>query len=160
MVSGRYRCGALTRHWGTSSGFCLLSPLCETIMDDLDHIIKYCPALALIRCSLMQFTFNYAKTLPKKICELLHEKCNLSSPTFTNFILDCSVDPDVILTCQDVGFHVLDVLFKVTRSWAYVLHRERLKLLGRWRCSYNWQRKTKTTFVLWRQNITRYILGP
>ena len=137
MVSGRYRCGALTRHWGTSSGFCLLSPLCETIMDDLDHIIKYCPALALIRCSLMQFTFNYAKTLPKKICELLHEKCNLSSPTFTNFILDCSVDPDVILTCQDVGFHVLDVLFKVTRSWAYVLHRERLKLLGRWRCSYN-----------------------
>ena len=137
MVSGRYRCGALTRHWGTSSGFCTLSPICVSTMDDLDHIIKVCPALHTVRSSLLQFTTNYASTLPLNISELLLKKCNILSPTFTNIILDCSVDPDVILTCQDVGFHVLDVLFMVTRSWAYVLHRERLKLLGRWRCSFN-----------------------
>ena len=134
MLSGRYRCGALTRHWGSGhGGGCLISPYCTNILEDLVHILKFCPALNATRLSLYDYTMSFANSLPMKLRNLICKKCDPSTPTFVNFILDCSSDPDVILICQEEGFHILEPLFSVTRTWAFVIHRERLKLLGRWR---------------------------
>ena len=50
----------------------------------------------------------------------------------TQFLLDCSVLPDIILLQQKLGFQILEDLFYLTRSWCYAIHRERLKILNRW----------------------------
>ena len=134
MLSGRYRCGALTRHWNLGhGGGCLISPYCTNILEDLVHILKFCPGLNATRISLYDYTMSFANSLPTNLRNLICKKCDPSTPSFVNFMLDCSSDPDVILICQEEGFHILEPLFSVTRTWTFVIHRERLKLLGRWR---------------------------
>ena len=39
----------------------------------------------------------------------------------------------VVSLVQDVGIEVLNDFFEVTRTWVFVLHRERLKRLNRWK---------------------------
>ena len=58
--------------------------------------------------------------------------CDANQPSFVDFLLDCSTLPEVIAGVQQHGHVVLHHLFRVTQIWVYVLHRERLKLLGRW----------------------------
>ena len=139
MLSGRYRTGALTRYWKSSSqeGFCTLSPACAYAIDDLNHILVDCPALTYAREWLTDFTVKFSTHLPFNVQNVLLRKSDISSPFFVTFMLDCSSDPEVILLHQDMGFSVLEALFSVTRTWAYILHRERLKLLGRWRPGHN-----------------------
>ena len=67
------------------------------------------------------------------IASLVEQYCNVSSRLFVQFLLDCSVIPDVIAAVQIHGQHILAKLFDITRVWVYALHRDRLKLLGRWR---------------------------
>ena len=55
-----------------------------------------------------------------------------SHPLFSQFLIDCSVIPEVISLTQLLGTDALYNLFKVTRTWCYSLHRDRLKILGRW----------------------------
>ena len=47
------------------------------------------------------------------------------------FLLDCSVLPEVIHASQKDS-KILSLLFKVTRTWCYSMHRARLKMLDRW----------------------------
>ena len=95
--------------------------------------MRLCPALESTRIFLYDFTVRFSNSLPDSVKILLSSKCHPTAPSFIQFILDCSADSDVISLCQDVGFNILDPLFDVTRTWAYVIHRERLKLLGHWR---------------------------
>ena len=134
FLSGRYRCGALTRHWTTApkSGSCEMSPLCSRTLEDVSHIHRFCPALNNVRRGLYDFTLRFSSNLPPNLLSLIRTKCNPDSPSFVSFVLDCSVDSDVIRTSQELGPSILEPIFTVTRTWAYVLHRERLKLLGRW----------------------------
>ena len=135
LLSGRYRCGSLLRHWSPSkeTGYCKLSLSCSRTLEDIPHILRWCPSLTNVRHGLTDYTYRYSANLPLELMSLLRRKCNLSSPTFVNFILDCSTDPDVIRTTQVLGSDVLDHLFTVTRTWAFVIHRERLRMLGSWR---------------------------
>ena len=133
MLSGRYRCGSLTRHWSpSSSGFCLLSPTCNEVVEDLTHILQHCPALSIFRSKLLHFTISYASNLPFLLQDILVRKCCPDYHGFCRFVLDCSSDPEVIHAYQIHGQAVHFHLFAVTRVWVYVLHRERLKMLGRW----------------------------
>ena len=135
FISGRYRCGALTRHWTCppTDGCCELSSQCINTIEDIPHIIQRCPALQKVRLGLHEYTMKYSSTLPHELMCLLREKCVPSNPSFVSFILDCSSDPDAILLSQQHGESVFEFLFACTRTWAYGIHRERLKLLGRWR---------------------------
>ena len=46
MLSGRYKCGALLRHWKRNyDGRCVLSPDCGDQLEDITHIVQRCPAL-------------------------------------------------------------------------------------------------------------------
>ena len=135
FLSGRYRCGSLTRNWTLSpgDGTCQVAHECTGIVEDVFHILRCCSGLRNVRHGLYDYTTRYSSNLPVPLMQLLRTKCSPANPSFVAFILDCSTDPDAISLSQDIGQDVFDHLFNVTRTWAYVIHRERLKMLGRWR---------------------------
>ena len=133
MLSGRYRTEALCSHWSKNKeGVCLLSSECGNTVEDLPHILSFCPSLTPARTKLNQYTLQYSSNLPDGIKNILMQHCSPSSPTFINFLLDCTSLPDVISAVQVLDADVLHHLFNISRTWVYVLHRERLKQLGRW----------------------------
>ena len=139
MLSGRYRTGALMRHWKSSraeknNGCCQLSEECTDVLETLTHVLCSCPALDGIRKSLLTFTSNFASNMTAPQATLLLELSDPRSLSFFEFLIDCSTLPSVINLVQQ---EVLDKFFLVSRTWVYVLHRERLKLLGRWRGQSN-----------------------
>ena len=131
FLSGRYRTQALCSHWSGSSGDCQMSPDCKT-REDISHILKHCMALNSTRIKLSNFTQSYCASHPV-IASLAEQYCHVKCRLFVQFLLDCSVIPDVIAAVQVHGQHILPKLFDITRMWVYTLHRDRLKLLGRWR---------------------------
>ena len=133
MMSGRYRCGALFRHWKPlNSGYCLLSESCKVI-EDVPHILQWCDGLRNVREKLFDHTQKVVISLPDYLREVIYFYCNLSSPSFCDFLLDCSSLPLVISTAQKYGEEILLPLFSLSQTWVFMLHRERLKLLGRWK---------------------------
>ena len=137
MLSGRYRTGALMRHWKASSaeknkGFCQLSDECSNVLETLPHVLCSCPALESTRRNLASFTLKCASKMDETLAALLLDLCDPASSYFFDFLLDCSTIPAVINLVQQHNLEVLDKFFAVTRTWVYVIHRERLKMLGRW----------------------------
>ena len=49
-----------------------------------------------------------------------------------HFILDPSSHPQTIHLCQVHGQEILKLLFNLTRTWCYSIHKQRLKLLKQW----------------------------
>ena len=132
MVSGRYRTEYLCRHWSKNTlGSCLLSSSCKSTTEDLTHILLDCPSLQPTRDKLVSFTMDFCNQNPH-IGQLILCYMSPSHPMFCQFLLDCSVIPETISLTQIHGPETLNYLFHVTRTWCYALHRERLKLLGRW----------------------------
>ena len=132
MLSGRYRSESLCRYWSSNrGGFCLISPTCAVVKEDIPHILVHCPRLSPVREKLVRFTIDYCKVFPA-ITDIITTLCIPTNANFVPFLLDCSVLPEVILATQVFGSDVLYHLFHVTRTWVYTLHRTRLKLLGRW----------------------------
>ena len=130
MISGRYRCDSLVSHWSSKvSGYCSLSPACHSTREDLRHILQVCPALHETRLRLYDHTMKASSAMIPRVREILLCNCDPNEMIFPKFLLDCSSLPAV----QNEGPDVLIQLFSVTRVWVYVLHRERLKLRGRWR---------------------------
>ena len=133
MVSGRFRTEELCSNWSKNKkGVCLLSPSCSLCPEDLTHILSRCPALQPTRDRMMKYTNEYSRKNPI-IKPLLLRLCVQSSPTFCQFLLDCSPLPEVISAVHLHGSQIHDHLFQVTRTWIYTLHKVRMKLLGRWR---------------------------
>ena len=129
MLSGRYRVGTLLKHFSPShSGIC---ELCGLEMEDLTHLlVPRCPALAERGALLLEYSRSVLQKSP--VCSSIFEAVLLcNEETRVQFVLDCSVLPLVITAAQH-DKEVLSILFKVTRTWCYSLHRTRLKLLGRW----------------------------
>ena len=135
MLSGRYRCGALLRHWKRDyDGRCLLSPNCGDQIEDITHIVQRCPALCELRKNLLTFTYNYTLSLPLPLHQLFLELSNPLSSSFCQFLLDCASIPLVIAAMQEFGSRfVLNIAFFISRTWVYAIHRERLKILGQWK---------------------------
>ena len=133
FLSGRYRTEKLCRFWSNNpDGFCLC-PSCSghEVPEDIEHILLHCGSLSPARLVLSTFTAEYCKKHPH-LADILLSFTNPNHPDFIQFLLDCSSIPQVILFSQEHGREALYHLFKVTRTWCYSLHRNRLKLLGRW----------------------------
>ena len=135
LLSGRYRTEGLMKHWSSNkSGFCLLSRKCNNSVEDIPHFLATCPALDKRRNELLCYTAEFASTLPDVVSETLLLLCCPTAPLFIQFILDCSTIPSVIKLSQEfMQFDILESFFEVSRTWPYALHRERLKLLNRWK---------------------------
>ena len=130
MLSGRYHTDWLTRHWSADnkSGACVLCPQ-ESVPGTLEHLLIFCPALESKRLEI--YTYWEENTVNNSCMNILLTKKRQSPTTeLTQFLLDPSVDSDVICCVQNKLIN-LDEIFKLTRTFVYGLHRRRLKLLGK-----------------------------
>ena len=125
MLSGRYRSESLCRHLtrNNSKGYCLFSPSCINLVEDINHILTTCHGLHHIRMKLTKFATNYFKSIPMNIADLIHSLCAPSNPIFWQFLLDCLIILAVIKVNQTIG--------KVSRMWIYTLNKTMMKHLGR-----------------------------
>ena len=129
FLSGRYRSESLVRHWSKNKdGFCN-STTCTNKVETIEHILIECGAYSDCKRYLYSLWLSTANPVVRKLVleALTSETCYL-----LQFILDCSVLPSVIVATQRHGFSVLKELFHFTRTWCFTVHRQRMKLLGRW----------------------------
>ena len=133
MLSGRYRTELLCSKWKPEcTGLCLLSPLCSSTPEDLKHILQDCIALIQTRQNLSEFTCRYCENLPD-VSSIVFYFLDPSNPEYCQFLIDCSTIPRIISASQTYGVsYIHNHLFNITRTWIYTLHKERLKILGRW----------------------------
>ena len=128
FLSGRYRTERLSRHWSQNpEGFCL-TPSCvgKYIPEDEEHILLHCESMSSMRQNLVSFTTNYVASVPL-LSNILLTLTRPDHPLYFQFLIDCSVIPQVISLAQVHGQEVLYHLFKVTHTWCYSLQ----KILGR-----------------------------
>ena len=130
MLSGRYRTDKLLSHFQSSNpSICQLSCDSPDALGDLPHLLLYCSALASRRAVLFDYWDYLAEEneVYKYIINLMK-----SSPgdVFLQFILDCTNIPEIAALSDVHGEHILVFLFKITRTYCYSVHRERLKLLN------------------------------
>ena len=129
FLSGRYRSEALCRHWSTNKNGWCLSPSCHETEEGVQHILLDCLAYSDVRKHHMAIWLSISDPI---LHQLLHESLSSSQKYQLQFMLDCSVLPSVIAAVQLHGPRILTSLFKLTRTLCHSIHRERMKLLGRW----------------------------
>ena len=128
MLSGRFKCGSLLRHFDQQvSGLCLL---CGEELEDLPHII-------LPRCLRL---LERAKLLTKYAYEAFFES-RAATTIFYNilnsedddkkvqFFLDPTVIPEIIAASQEQD--LTNLFLGVTTTWCYSINRARVKLMGK-----------------------------
>ena len=133
FLSGRYRTELLCSNWSSNSGGFCLCPSCVglEVEEDVEHILLHCDSLSPVRERLAAFTRTASKLQPH-LSDTLLSLTRPDNELFLQFLLDCSVIPQVIRLAQEHRREVLEYFFKVSRTWCYSLHRERLKILGGW----------------------------
>ena len=57
---------------------------------------------------------------------------NGPSEDLMNFLFDASTHPDVISLQQIYGDEPLQIVFHLTRSWCFAVHKQRAEVLGNW----------------------------
>ena len=114
FLSGRYRTERLCRFWSSNqNGYCL-GPLCTDVgvVEDEDHILLHCRSLAATRQKLYEFTISHTKCHPI-ISDTILRFINPNHPHFTQFLIDCSVIPEVISLVQTCGATIHQHLSKL-----------------------------------------------
>ena len=132
LISGRYKTDYLSRHWvkENPSGFCVL---CPGLMkpDTLDHFVLFCDALTPARTNVLNF-WQFYSCKDDHLYNLLIKKLSASTQVLMQFIIDPSVDSDVIKGVQN-NLIKLEDIYRLTRTWCYAVHRKKLQLTGRFR---------------------------
>ena len=97
MLSGRYRTELLCSKWAPQSSGSCLTPTCKGlgIPEGLQHILVSCGSLEETRKGLTAFTDKQSAKHPE-IKPLIDKYYCPQHPDFPQFIIDCSVLPDVI----------------------------------------------------------------
>ena len=129
MLSGRYRTDWLQRHWIGESGACRL-PSCSSPRGDLPHLLSgTCPALAQTLAGTLHYWRDCLSNLPH-LLPPVQAALQATPEGLTTFLLDPSTDPGVISLVQLHGTNIIDIYFRLSRSWIWAAHRRRLQLLG------------------------------
>ena len=130
--SGQYRCGQVTRHWSTGQdGYCTHPPCHQRCMvESPEHILMECTAYSDTRLNMVSLSLNIKNPIAHSL--VISLLLCASKEKFMQFLLDCSVLPEVILAAQTHGDAVYNALFYVSRTWCFAMHRERRKRLGQW----------------------------
>ena len=129
MLSGRYRSDQLLRHFSENDGNCSLCS--QKVLGSIEHLLLQCPVLSESRKQLQQNLMTNIE-ISDKVKSLINDSFQ-SINTATQMLLDCTSIPSVINAKQTEGTYIIQQLFRVSRSWCYTMHKNRLKLLGRWR---------------------------
>ena len=129
MLSGRYRTELLSSHWSSNvNGYCLI-PLCTSVPETLEHILLWCPSYQHVREQLQSLWLSTPHPLIKHLTSLI---LSGSPQDLMQFLLDPSTHPHLILLNQRYGDQPMKIVFHLTRTWCFSIHKERAKLLGRW----------------------------
>ena len=134
MLSGRYRTCWLSRHWsGDPTGFCSL-PSCRLAPTPgtLSHILTNCPDLEPARLRVLSLWTDFLQDKPLLSPIVFKNTVDCQPHTKLQFLMDCTVLPEVIKLTETHGTSVHDSLLYLTRTYCYSLHKTRLKLLGKW----------------------------
>ena len=129
FLSGRYRSGNVTRHWSDESQGFYLYPTCTNQDETVRHVLVDCGAY---NCCKSRLYSLWLSTPNKAVLSLVLEALSSEKSYLLQFILDCSVLPSVRSAVQVNGPQLLNDLFHLTRSWCFSVHRQRMKMLGRW----------------------------
>ena len=133
FLSNQYPCGARSRHWSQDNplGLCPYPP-CRTLntVETPEHLLLECPAYSSTRERLVSVCLKQQNPVTHQI--ILSYLIHHQPPKLLGIILDSSSVPEVILAAQTFGNSVYDDLLYIGRTWCFSIHRERLKLLGRW----------------------------
>ena len=131
MVSGRYRSEMLCRFWTTNRSGACLSETCQNVPGTLEHLLIVCPALEHTRHRLRNLwclKTIYCPPLHRLILEILG-----SSPEHqVKFILDSTAFPELIKLVQAYGQELQETVLYLTRTYAFAIHRQKQRHLGRW----------------------------
>ena len=129
MLSGRYRTELLASHWSQNKhGYCLQMS-CASTIETLAHILLFCPCYSDAREKLKSMWLRF----PNQSINHLVRSLLIGPPeALLQFLLDPSVHPDVISMVQELGSEPLKIVFHLTRTWCYDIHRLRAKLLQNW----------------------------
>ena len=129
FLSGRYRSESLIKNWTKNKeGYCN-STTCTHEIETIEHILIHCKAYS--ECKKSLYSLWLSATNPV-VLTLILEAFSSETSYLLQFILDCSVLPSVIAATQRHGFTIMKELFYLTRTWCFTVHRERMKMLGRW----------------------------
>ena len=132
MLSGRYRCEKLSRHWSATNtqGYCDLSPCSENkVLGSLEHMLLDCVALAPSRTGVLDLWDRILASHPNLFPIVLQFTMG-EADALMQFILDPSTLPEIILARQTLGQEVHNILFYITRTFCFSLHKAKMKLLG------------------------------
>ena len=132
MKSGRYRTSLLSRHWTPRNplGHCL-APTCSETPETLEHLLISCPYYNATRLALVKL---WTRPSDNIIQTLLLTILTGPANQLLKFILDPAAYPQTVHLCQTYGHtqDILNILFHLTRTWCFSIHKERLKLLRMW----------------------------
>ena len=131
MLSGRYRTEALSRHWsGVGGGFCVMST-CDKVLGDLQHLLLKCPAFHDMRARFLTMWRQKLCHL-EPLLDLFMRIINGPDEKHIAFLLNPSANPDLQALAQTYGSVVIEHSCYLTRTFIYNIHREKLKLTGKW----------------------------
>ena len=113
-----------------SQGYCDLSPCFEKeVLGSLEHMLLDCVALAPSRAGVLDLWDRSLARHPD-LLSIVFKFTSGEADNLVQFILDPSPLPEVILARQIIGQEVHDILFYITRTFCYALHKAKMKLLG------------------------------
>ena len=129
MLSGRFRCGSLLRHFFKDvSGMC---DLCGIEIEDLPHILlPRCPSLYHHGQQLLKFAYeslSVSEQASNIFTTIINGKDDHKK---VQLFLDPSVIPEIICEIQNNNEDILHLFLGVSTTWCYSLNRTRIKLLG------------------------------
>ena len=159
MVSGRYRTEMMCRFWSQNKfGFCLFDT-CKEVCEDLEHMLIVCPAHHAVRERLHSLWYQKAKDCQPFLC-LVMRVLGSTPETQVKFILDSKAFPEIIYLKQKYGREIEDRVMYMTRTWAFAIHRHRLKCLDRWPGSgHRIKNNSKSNFSNTQSSIAGFTMG-
>ena len=131
-LSGRARVEALTRHWDKSNkdGICVLCRNVNPTLGTLEHFLLSggCPALVDARLTMMSFFQSYMVSRPH-LLPIMKDCWEVDDYLTMQLLLDCSVIPIVIKSCQVTSLPVLKDLFYMSRTYIFKIYITRRRFI-------------------------------
>lgn len=128
IASGRYRCEAFCRHWTNSNGNCL-SPTCDNVLGDVEHILLSCPALDNVRAQMFQMWQAKTQDLYPDLSNIISKILKSSSASLMQLMMSPFSVPEIIALSQSQGREVLDHVCYLMRTFVYYLHKNKQKII-------------------------------
>ena len=133
FLANKYPCNKNTRHWSPQNpqGYCPFQPCTDNqIVESQEHILLHCPVYNPIKQHLYLQCLSVSSPASHQV--IMAILLSQSHKNIMQFLLDCSVLPDVIRMAQIYGEDLYKDLYYISRTWCFSHHRLRMKKLGKW----------------------------